>query len=200
MKSVILRAAVLPLLSIILWVTAGCSAAAEDPAVEMMAQTAATTDLKPLTQDYITDVAARRMGDAKLVRNVAITGQPDAKVIVVDLMRPSVCHDGAVVGTITTFSQNFMKFFFKYPDVSRIEVTMYGATQDVSSNNEIAVSMAIDRETAGTIDWFGLNDLNVQNLADSFYIDQRVLANWKVDGGGSTPRTQTQTAAASAAT
>ncbi|MDO8736855.1 MAG: hypothetical protein Q7K29_07200 [Thermoleophilia bacterium] len=152
---------------------------------------AETTSQKPLNQQFLYEMAVKRIGDPNLVRTASISGEGSDKVVTFEVVRPAVCHDGAVVGTVSTFSQKTMSSLFKYPEVSRVDVVLYGTTQDASSNNEVAVKVTVDRNSAQKIDWFALSDTNLADLVTTFYIDPRIQANWQVDGGGSTPRTGT---------
>ncbi|MHB8159860.1 MAG: hypothetical protein ACYDGS_05155 [Thermoleophilia bacterium] len=77
---------------------------------------------------------------------------------------------------------------------------MYGATQDPVNKNKVAVKVAVDRATAQKIDWLNVRDTNICTLFTSFYIDTPIQANWQVEGGDSTPRSeQASTASASLA-
>ncbi|MBI5870510.1 MAG: hypothetical protein HZB44_06055 [Actinobacteria bacterium] len=146
-------------------------------------------------------MAVRRIGDVSLVRSATVSGEGNNKVVTFEVLRPAVCHDGAVVGTVATFSQKTMSSLFKYPEVARVDVILYGTSQDPSSNNEVAVKVTVDRNSAQKIDWFAINDTNVASLVTTFYIDPRIQANWQVEGGGSTPRSQqTETTATTPAT
>lgn len=160
-----------------------------------------TTSQKPLTPELLYDMAVRRIGDVSLVRSATVSGEGNNKVVTFEVLRPAVCHDGAVVGTVATFSQKTMSSLFKYPEVARVDVILYGTSQDPSSNNEVAVKVTVDRNSAQKIDWFAINDTNVASLVTTFYIDPRIQANWQVEGGGSTPRSQqTETTATTPAT
>lgn len=156
--------------------------------------TAETTSQKPLTQELVYNMAVKRIGDASLVKTASISGEGNDKVVTFEVIRPSVCHDGAVVGTVATFSQNTMSSLFRYPEVARVDVTLYGTSEDASSFNEVGLKITVDRNIAQTMDWFALNDTNLATKVSTFYIDPRIEANWQVEGGASTPRSeQTQT-------
>lgn len=82
-----------------------------------------------------------------------------------------------------------------------MDVTLYGTTQEPASNNEVAVKVTVDRNSAQKIDWFALTDTNLATMVTTFYIDSRIQANWQVEGGDSTPRSQqTQTTPTTPAT
>lgn len=145
---------------------------------------------KPLTADLVREMAARRVEDPKLVRSVTIADARDGKSVIFEVVRPAACHDGALVGNVATFSQKTMSALFKYPEVSSVAVIMYGTTEDPASNNEVAIKVSVDRATAGKLDWFSVSDLNMSTMFTTFYIDPRISANWQVEGGDSTPRSQ----------
>lgn len=154
----------------------------------------AETSQKPLTQELVYNMAVRRIGDASLVKTASISGEGNDKVVTFEVIRPSVCHDGAVVGTVATFSQNTMSSLFRYPEVATVVVSLYGTSEDASSFNEVGLKISVDRNIAQTMDWFALNDTNLATKVSTFYIDPRIEANWQVEGGDSTPRSeQTQT-------
>lgn len=191
--------ALLTILGTLIFLAAGCGT--EEQAADDSAGTGTTETVsqKTLTPELLQEMAARRIGDARLVRTAVMTGEGDNKVVLFEVIRPEVCHDGAVVGTVATFSQKTMSALFKYPEVSRVDVILYGTTEDPSSNNEVAVKITVDRNNAEKIDWFALNDTNLASLVTSFFIDPRVQANWQVEGGGSTPNSQkTETTATTA--
>lgn len=182
--------ALLTILGTLIFLTAGCGT--EEQAADGSADTGTTETVAPkaLTPELLQEMAARRIGEARLVRTATLTGDGNNKVVLFEVIRPEVCHDGAVVGTVATFSQKTMSALFKYPEVSRVDVVLYGTTVDPSSNNEVAVRITVDRNSAEKIDWFALNDQNLASLVTTFYIDPRVQANWQVEGGESTPNSQ----------
>jgi hypothetical protein len=186
----VFSAVVVALIMSSLLLVSGCESEEKTADSDKETFTADTTTQKPLTPDYLYEMAVRRIGDANLVRTASVSGEGNDKVVTFDVIRPAVCHDGAVVGTVSTFSQKTMSALFKYPDISRVDVTLYGTTQDASSNSEVAVKITVDRDSARNIDWFALNDTNLASLVTSFYMDPRIQANWQVDGGGSTPHSQ----------
>lgn len=173
-----------------MFLAAGCGTEEKAADTSTEPSTVETISQKPLTPELLYEMAVRRIGDANLVRTATVTGEGSNKIVAFEVIRPSVCHDGAVVGTVATFSQKTMSSLFKYPEVARVDVTLYGTTEDASSNNEIAVKVTVDRSAAAKIDWFALSDVNLASQATSFYIDPRVQANWQVEGGGETPRSQ----------
>jgi flavin-binding protein dodecin len=179
----------------------GCGEESISTSSDSESETSNDSSPKSLTQNLVYEMAVKRAGDAALLRAAVLSPQAGDKTVLFELNRPEVCHDGALVGIVSTFSQKTMSSLFKYPEVSRVEVTMYGATQDLATKNEVAVKVAVDRATAEKIDWFNVRDTNMSTLFTSFYIDTRVQANWQVEGGDSTPRSeQASTASASPST
>lgn len=177
-------------LGTLLLVVAGCGTEEKTSDASTEPVSMESSSQKPLTPELLYEMAVKRIGDPGLVRTATITGEGNNKIVTFDVIRPAVCHDGAVVGTVATFSQKTMSSLFKYPEVARVDVSLYGTSQDSASNNEIAVKVTIDRSNAQKIDWFYLNDMNLASVATTFYIDPRIQANWQVEGGDSTPRSQ----------
>lgn len=168
----------------------GCGSEEQTTNANTEAVTAQTVTQKPLTPELLYDMAVKRIGEARLVKTASISGEGNNKIVTFEVFRPEVCHDGAVVGTIATFSQKTMSALFKYPEVSRVDVTLFGSTSDPSSNNEVALKITVDRNSAQKIDWFGFSEANLTALVTTYYLDPRIEANWQLEGGGSTPRSQ----------
>ncbi|MHB9112497.1 MAG: hypothetical protein ACYC4D_07695 [Thermoleophilia bacterium] len=192
--------ALLSILGSLMLLASGCGTEEKAADASTEPATTETTSPKPLTPELLYEMAVRRIGDPNLVRTASISGEGNNKVVTFEVIRPEVCHDGAVVGTVATFSQKTMSSLFKYPEVARVDVSLYGTTEDPATNNEIAVKITVDRNSAQKIDWFALNDMNLASLATTFYIDPRVQANWQVEGGDSTPRSQQTGTTATTAT
>lgn len=188
-KHVTVSTACLAVVTAMLLTLTGCTP--EEGSVTTSVETTRTaTGLKPLTQEFVYEMAVKRINDPGLVRSASIASEGDKKVIVFQLSRPALCHDGAVVGTTATFAQKTMSALFKYPEVARVEVTMFGTTSESPANNEVAVKIVVDRAAADRIDWFAFNDVTMPTLASSYFVDPRIQANWVVEGGETTPRSQ----------
>lgn len=156
------------------------------------------TGLKPLTQDYVKEMAGYRYGEASLVRSATLAGEGTGQVIDIKVDRPELCHDGAVVGTMATFAQKMMAALFKYPEVSSVAITMYGIEEGVKSD-DVALRVVVNRSSAQNIDWFQFSDLTMPTLATEYYIHPKIQSNFETEGGDpSGPRSQlTQTTATS---
>lgn len=149
-----------------------------------------TIEQKPLTEELVMDTAAKRIGDEGLVRYATITQEGDGKVIKIGLTRPAMCHDGALVGTVAGFAQKTISAFFKYEEVTRVEVAMFGTTSDTPPNDELALEIIVDRAANDRIDWFAFDDTTMPQLATSYFVDPRIQENWVIEGGDETPRSE----------
>lgn len=166
----------------------GCGSPETDTSFKPTAVT--TIEAKPLTEELVQKTAARNIGDAGLVRYATLTQEGDGKVIRIGLTRPTLCHDGALVGTVAGFAQKTLSALFKYEEVARVEVSMYGTTTGSPPNDELALEVKVDRAASDRIDWHVFDDTTMPLLATSYYVDPRIQANWVIEGGGETPRGQ----------
>ena len=91
-----------------------------------------------------------------------------------------------------------MAALFLYPDVARVQVTIYGTTDDAADADKPATTVMVDKTTASKIDWFQFNDSTVETMATSFWADPVVYQNWKQYGGAELTD-EAQKAAANAA-
>jgi len=91
-----------------------------------------------------------------------------------------------------------MAALFLYPDVSKVQVTIYGTTDDPADKDKPATTVMVDKATASKIDWFQFNDSTVETMATSFWADPVVYQNWKQYGGAELTD-EAQKAAANAA-
>lgn len=169
---------------------AGCGPSESTTGTSTTPPAKTTIEQKPLTEELVRETAAKRIGDESLIRYATITPEGDGKVISIGLSRPTLCHDGALVGTVANFAQKTISALFKYDDVIRIEVAMYGTTIDYPPNDELALKVVVDRATNDSIDWFAFDDTTMPQLATSYFVDPRIQANWVVEGGDETPRSQ----------
>ena len=175
---------------------AGCGGEAT-PAAEVEA-TPTSTGAKPLTEEFLKEIAARRIEDPDLVKVATITTQGTDKFIVVHIGRPNTCHDGAVVGVGVTFAQKVLAQLYKYPEVARVEIAMLGTGQtpngQIANESAPAIRIVVDRATAQNIDWFQFTDANAPTMANEFYLDPEIALSFAIEGGDPTgPRTQTTT-------
>lgn len=148
-----------------------------------MVKTAApTVAASELTEEWLASRAANKIGSASLVRGVSITGNGADKEIKIEVDRPEVCHDGAVVGTIAVFAQNMLGILFKqYPEVSNVEIIMYGPEQGVVSD-EVAMRISMSREAAQGIDWFSFDESNMLQLVSDYYMHPRIEESYRLEG------------------
>lgn len=176
-------------------VLTGCGGSSAVDSSAVAEKTATSPSQKPLTEEYLREQAARRMGQINLVRSVSITPQGADKLLDIKVSRPETCHDGAVVGVTAVFAQKMMAQFFKYPEVARMEISMYGTDQSIL-NDELVLRVMVDRAAAQKIDWFQFNERTITTLATEFYAHPKMLESYNTEGGDpSGPHSQTLTAA-----
>lgn len=161
----------------------GCTSESDDTGTTATENTtAATTATDALTEEWLIARSAAKIGSSTLVRDVTITENGADRQIKIEVDRPEVCHDGAVVSTLTVFAQNMMGILYKkYPEVSDVEIVMYGPEQGVVSD-EVAMSMTMTRESARDIDWFAFDETNVFQLVDSYYMHPRIEESYRLEG------------------
>lgn len=144
--------------------------------------TTATTATEELTEEWLIARTGAKIGSGALVRDVTITENGSDKEIRIEVDRPEVCHDGAVVGTVTVFAQNMMGILYKkYPEVSDVEIIMYGPEQGIVSD-EVAMSLTMTREKAQGIDWFAFDETNVFQLVAAYYMHPRIEESYLLEG------------------
>lgn len=158
----------------------GCGDTKDAVTTENTAATTTATD--ELTEDWLASRAASKIGSANLLRKVTITDTGGDKQVLIEVDRPEVCHDGAVVGTVAVFAQNMMGILYKkYPEVANVEIVMYGIEQGVVSD-EVAMKIAVNRESAQAIDWFSFDETNMFQLATSYYMHPKIEESFRLEG------------------
>lgn len=148
--------------------------------------TSSTTTSAPatvvLTEEWLGSRADSKIGGSNLVREVTITESGADRSIEVHVDRPEVCHDGAVVGTLAVFTQNMLGIIYnKFPEVSDVEIVMYGIEQGVVSD-DIAMSVTVNRDTAQGIDWFDFDASNMLELVDEYYMHPIIEESFRLEG------------------
>jgi len=165
---------------------AGCGDDADESEDSASQTTAAGTNTKQeriATDDYVMELAVRRIGDPALVRTAKVTEDGTGKVVTVDIGRPYTCHDGAVVGEVALFTQQVMGMLFQDPAVQKIDISMYGSTEAVETSDEIAMTVSVDRATSDTIDWFDFDEQNMLQLVTSYYLHPNIQQSYSTEGG-----------------
>lgn len=196
----ILLPALLGALILILFLALGCGKDNSSPTTATAPGDASATitgvERKPLTDEFLKDLAALRIGGANLVRAATITTQDADKAIDIKVSRPPTCHDGALVGISAVFVQKMMAQLYKYPEVAKVEIIVFGTSQD-APNDEVALRVMVDRASAQKIDWFQFNDRTMPALATEYYVFPAIQENYNLEGGDpSGPRSQTKTSTA----
>lgn len=173
------------------------------PAVDVGTGPATVKAKDPISKEAVEKIVSRKLGDTAaagepMIRNLTLTPETNGVFVNIDLNRTTSCHPGALTGTTVTISQQVMAALFLYPDVSRVQVTIYGTTDAAADKDKAATTVMVDKATATNIDWFQFNDSTVEKLATSFWADPVVYQNWKQYGGAELTD-EAQKAAANAA-
>ena len=176
--------AALALLALAL-VPGGCgdeNDASDESGNQAAAETANTVTTNELTQEWLATRAANKIGGAHLVRDITITENGADKQVKIEVDRPELCHDGAVVGTVAVFAQNMMGILYKnYPEVSDVEIIMYGPEQGFVSD-EVAMQVDMSRDSAQGVDWFAFDEKNIFQLVTSYYMHPKIEASYQLEG------------------
>lgn len=175
------------------------------PAVDVGTGPATVKAKDPISREAVEKVVSRKLGDTAaagqpMIRSLTLTPEANGQFVNIDLNRTSSCHPGALTGTTVTISQQVMAALFLYPDVSRVQVTIYGTTDASADKDKPATTVMVDKATASKIDWFQFTDANVEKLATSFWADPVVYRNWKQYGGAELTDEAQKAAANAAAT
>ena len=148
-----------------------------------------TTKAKdPITKEAVEALVTRKLGDAgnagqPVIRSVTLTPDANGNYVNIELNRTASCHAGALVGTATNMSQQVMSALFRYPDVSRIQLSLYGTTEDLKDKDKLGVRILVNKDAASKIDWFQFKDTTVSTLASEFWVEPTIYANWQQYGG-----------------
>jgi hypothetical protein len=158
----------------------GCGEDEADSETTTVATTEASNN--ELTEEWVANRAASKIGSSNLVRQITITDSGADRDVIVEVDRPEVCHDGAVVGTLAVFTQNMMGIIYnKFPEVSSVEVIMYGIDEGVVSD-DVAMSVKIYRDSAQTIDWFAFDEATMFDLVDEIYMHPKIEESFRLEG------------------
>ncbi|MFA5801128.1 MAG: hypothetical protein WC911_01490 [Thermoleophilia bacterium] len=149
---------------------------------------AITTKTKePVSKQVVETLVTRKLGDAgaaglPVIRSVTLTPEANGTFVNIELNRTESCHAGALVGTAVTMSQQVMSALFRYPDVSRVQMSLYGTTEAPADKDTQAVRVMVTKDAASKIDWFQFKDTTVSTLASEFWVEPMVYANWQQYG------------------
>ncbi|MHB8792937.1 MAG: hypothetical protein ACYC6O_06320 [Thermoleophilia bacterium] len=146
------------------------------------------TNKGPISKDVVEKLVARKLGDAgvagqPVIRSITLTPGATGTDLAIDLNRTASCHSGALVGTAVTMAQQLMSAIFRYPDVSKISLTLYGPTEDLKDKDLPAVKIVVTKDAAAKIDWFQFSELTVGTLATEYWLEPCVEQSYKLYGG-----------------
>lgn len=135
-----------------------------------------------LTEEWVSSRAGSKMGSPTLVRAVTITENGGDSNVTIEVDRPEVCHDGAVVGTMAVFAQNMMGILYnKFPEVANVQILMYGLEQGIVSD-DVAMSIMVSRDSAAAIDWFEFDENTMFDLVDELYMHPKIEDSFLLEG------------------
>ncbi len=177
------RFMIVPALFAMLVMAAGCGSETASEAEKKTTATRTSTGPREATEEYVHELAARRIGDPELVRTASVSQVSGGKEIVIGIGRPYTCHDGAVVGEMALFTQQTMGLLFKDPAVQKISITMYGATLAPADTDSVAMSLMVDSAVADSIDWFEFDHTNMLQLVNTYYMDPVIQQSYTSEGG-----------------
>lgn len=141
----------------------------------------------PISKEAIETLVTRKLGDAGIagqpvIRSLTLTPEAGGVFVNLELNRTASCHAGALVGTAVTMSQQVMSAVFRYPDVNRMQLSLYGTTEEAVDKDKLGVRVMVTKEAAAKIDWFQFKDTTVSTLATEFWVEPSIYANWQQFG------------------
>lgn len=170
----------------------GCSDNSTD---EGQQQTAAQGDeqvvlkeKQPVTEDAVANMVTRKVGTidysgAPIIHYINVTPEADGKFVDIGVGRPPSCHPGQVVGYITEMSRGFMSSLFLYPDVARVQVTLFGTTEEAATKDETAARALMTKADAAKVtDWFAFTENTISEMATDYWVEPQIYENWQKFG------------------
>jgi hypothetical protein len=159
----------------------GCSDSSDDKTSSFDIGTGPITNRAkdPISKELVENLVTRKLGDAgaqgqPVIRSITLTPEAGGMYLAIDLNRTASCHAGALVGTSVTMAQQVMSALFRYPDVSRVQMTLYGPTEEFQDKDKQAVRIMVTKESAAKIDWFQFKETTVASLASEYWIEPSV--------------------------
>lgn len=182
---------VLPIITAaaVVFLTSGCSSSAEIPPPEQVDTSSPTTRAKgPITQEAVERMITRKMGNVgvnnqPLIRKVSLIPEADGIFVDIHVNRPPSCHLGIIVTYTVDMSKQFMSALFLYPDVAKVQLNLYGTTDEVADKDKLAARVVVNRASAEKIDWFNFNAQTAPQLATEYWIEPTIYGNWQQYGG-----------------
>ncbi|MHB1389765.1 MAG: hypothetical protein ACYCXF_00800 [Thermoleophilia bacterium] len=171
---------------------AGCgSGTSEKPTYDAIAGTATALapPKDPISKDAVVKIVTHKIGEegiagVPIIRQITLTPETGGTFVDIQLNRTASCHPGQLVGTAISMSQNVMSAIFRYTDVTRVQLTIFGTTDLAADKDKPVARILVTKKVASTIDWFQFDDAHVEKLATEFWVEPTIYENWKQYGGG----------------
>ncbi len=188
-RTAIITASAFLLLALLVWT--GCSGNSETADTPASTLTGSKVTLKakdPVTEEAVTKMVTRKVGSVDyagdpIIRNIKLTPDGQGTFVDINVGRPPSCHPGQVVGYITEMSRGFMSSLFLYPDVTKVQVTLYGTTEDAASKDVMAARALMVKADADKIsDWFKFDENTIGSLCTEYWVEPDIYANWQKYG------------------
>ncbi len=186
----IITASAFLLLALLAWTgCSGNSQTADTPASTLTGSKVTLKAKDPVTKEAVTKMVTRKVGSVDyagdpIIRDIKLT--PDGQqgtFVDINVGRPPSCHPGQVVGYITEMSRGFMSSLFLYPDVTKVQVTLYGTTEDAASKDVMAARALMVKADADKIsDWFKFDENTIGSLCTEYWVEPDIYANWQKYG------------------
>ena len=186
----------------IVFLAGGCGDTVYMPHVTGTTPLTATMPAGVVNKQFVEDMIVRKMGNrglrqSPMVRDVRVTREADGLFVDMDVSRLTECvgvncigdNPGRVMQETVEMTQQFMSALFQYPDVSRVQMNVFGNTDNPGDENNPATRVMFTRARAGNFDWFTLTPNNIQSKADDFWAAPNIagyLAKQPQDTGTST--------------
>lgn len=147
-----------------------------------------TTNKGPVSKDVVEKLVDRKLGDAgvagqPVIRSITLTPSAAGTDLSIDLNRTASCHSGALVGSAVTTAQQLMSALFRYPDVNKIQLTLYGPTEELKDKDLPAVRIMVTKDSAAKIDWFQFSEKTVATMATEYWLEPCVEQSYNQYGG-----------------
>jgi hypothetical protein len=142
----------------------------------------------PVTKEAVTKMVTRKVGSVDyagdpIIRKITLSPEGGGTFVDIAVGRPPSCHPGQVVGYITEMSRGFMSSLFLYPDVVKVQVTLYGTTEDHSTKNDMAARDLMTKADADKIDdWFKFDENTIGQMSTEYWVEPTIYANWQQYG------------------
>lgn len=168
---------------------AGCgSSTTERPTYDVVTGPVTTKAKDPVSQDAVEKIVTRKLGDAGIagqpvIRTITLTPEAGGVFADIQLNRTSSCHPGQLVGTAISMSQDVMSAIFRYPDVGRVQLTVFGTTEMPEDKDKPAARIMLTKAATANLDWFQFTNATVEKLSTEFWVEPNIYANWKQYGG-----------------